>query len=618
MTWTPPTGVIPTDRKSPSVPTAADIPAMLDWLRDYYPGNTVIGVLATARAERMTYRVDGEPGYGTPGTLSNYTLTKLDWDRDVLDAALADIPDQVAAGLAPVDAALDQVADIIADTAQQQAENDTAQTGNNAAQTQNDALTAEALGQLQGIQARTYPNPIYVGGVEVAAAMVDGQDRAYMYIGTDGRIYYPAGTRTAGPLTVDGLATLANLAVGGAATLGTMSATQAAVGGVTTSTDPAATYPYLIADTAGNIAIAIRADGSLSAFGAEPQIGTVQHVVTGAGYGSDVAWGIAGADGSLPIYLDGTGTLRVWRLQAQHLLDANGNPFSVSALPSGARADGTLLTSLREIDCWGDSMTFGLQSSDRLTKSYPAVLAQTLGRTINNWGASGATSTQIAARAGALPISVTVPSGSIPASGTITLDVPSPEPYYNTTGGVPAWLHGVYGTLSRTGAGGSPSYTFARAQAGAAVPISGAVSLVLDSAARWERTTIIWAGRNDGPGVASNLIAVRDNIAAIIRRLEQQVAMPRYLVLGIHYRVDEATGTTARTNIAAHNALLATQYGPAFVDPNRVLAANADGTPYAGGGGNPAYFDSDNLHCNDAGYALVAQAVATQLTRRGI
>ncbi|WP_189088563.1 polysaccharide deacetylase family protein [Deinococcus ruber] len=51
---------------------------MLDWLRDSYGGNTVIGLLITDRATGTTYRVDAESSYvafsqgGTPGT---YTLT---------------------------------------------------------------------------------------------------------------------------------------------------------------------------------------------------------------------------------------------------------------------------------------------------------------------------------------------------------------------------------------------------------------------------------------------------------------------------------------------------------------------------------------------------------------
>ena len=75
MPWTKPAGVTPIDRKPPSSPTYADTPAVLDWLREFYGGHTVIGLLITDRATGTTYRVDGEPSFGTPGTLDTYRLT---------------------------------------------------------------------------------------------------------------------------------------------------------------------------------------------------------------------------------------------------------------------------------------------------------------------------------------------------------------------------------------------------------------------------------------------------------------------------------------------------------------------------------------------------------------
>lgn len=75
MSWTPPPGVTPIDRKPPSSPTFEDIPAVLDWCRIYYGGHTVLCMFITERATWTTYRIDGEPPYGTPGTTENYTLT---------------------------------------------------------------------------------------------------------------------------------------------------------------------------------------------------------------------------------------------------------------------------------------------------------------------------------------------------------------------------------------------------------------------------------------------------------------------------------------------------------------------------------------------------------------
>lgn len=98
MPWTRPAGVTPIDRKPPSAPTRTDIPAVLDWLRDFYGGHTVVGLLITARETGTTYRVDAEPLYGTPGTLDTYTLTPFG-DAGAAQAA-RQAQDDAAAALA--------------------------------------------------------------------------------------------------------------------------------------------------------------------------------------------------------------------------------------------------------------------------------------------------------------------------------------------------------------------------------------------------------------------------------------------------------------------------------------------------------------------------------------
>jgi hypothetical protein len=82
MAFVAPTGnfTAPVDRKSPSSPTYADIPAVLDWLRGFYGGHTVIGLLITDRAAESTYRVDSESTYHPfvqGGPYGAYTLTPI-------------------------------------------------------------------------------------------------------------------------------------------------------------------------------------------------------------------------------------------------------------------------------------------------------------------------------------------------------------------------------------------------------------------------------------------------------------------------------------------------------------------------------------------------------------
>lgn len=80
MAFTAPVGVIPIDRKPPSSPTYADIPKVLDWLRDSYGGHTVIGLLITDRQQHITYRIDAESAYtayADAGPRGVYTLTAI-------------------------------------------------------------------------------------------------------------------------------------------------------------------------------------------------------------------------------------------------------------------------------------------------------------------------------------------------------------------------------------------------------------------------------------------------------------------------------------------------------------------------------------------------------------
>ncbi|WP_019585210.1 SGNH/GDSL hydrolase family protein [Deinococcus apachensis] len=481
-------------------------------------------------------------------------------------------------------------------------------------------LQTDLREEFAGATFKVFSSPMYVNGVPVSAAWVDAADNAFVYFGTDGKAYFPTGLKGLAALDIAGLATLAQLLTTGTVThqgdvnaqanLSVGKALTAALATLAGMTVEGSIKTWALADSQGNIAAEVLPDGSFMAYGQNSQVGPIGTQST-AGYATDVAWGIMGAAGGMPLYADSTGTIRIYRARIGTLLDGNGNPISFSSAPSGFRVDGTLVTSLKSLTAWGDSMTFGYKASSVTTKSYPAILAATLndGRAVTNAGVVSQTSAHIAARAGAVPVTITVPSGSIPASGSVAVGIPSPEVGYNTTG-LMVWLGGVYGRLDRTGAKDAPAYTFTRSVAGSAVACPGAVPLVPDAATHRENVTLIWVGRNDNPALATNLQATRDNIAAMVQRLRDTVALPRFLVFGLHLRPSETTATTNYTNILDHNAKLKALYMDRFVDPNLVSAVNADGTPY--GGGNPLYFDADDLHYNDAGYQALGQYVATQ------
>lgn len=68
------------------------------------------------------------------------------------------------------------------------------------------------------------------------------------------------------------------------------------------------------------------------------------------------------------------------------------------------------------IECWGDSLTVGF-NGDGVT--YPDVLAELSGAQVRNYGVSGETSLEIAARQGGIPMQVN--NITIPASGSLVL-----------------------------------------------------------------------------------------------------------------------------------------------------------------------------------------------------
>ena len=152
---------------------------------------------------------------------------------------------------------------------------------------------------------------------------------------------------------------------------------------------------------------------------------------------------------------------------------------------------------------WGDSMTQRLQSYGHL----PALLA---GRTLT-YNALGATTIEhIAARQGGENATCVIPSGSIPASGSVALTNVWPSLGYHagtiTPGATYSFLvtiAGVQGTLlSTTNSSSQADYTFTRTSNGTAVTVSGPVEINvitdLSNSMGYDKqnTAIFWVGTN--------------------------------------------------------------------------------------------------------------------------
>lgn len=180
--------------------------------------------------------------------------------------------------------------------------------------------------------------------------------------------------------------------------------------------------------------------------------------------------------------------------------------------------------------------------------------------------------------------------------------------YTGTTSGSVA---GVEGTITTDASG---NWTFRRESAGPDVPVpADAQFTIAETAQLRPRIAWIWSGRNDYIAPAT----VKANIAAMIAFLGHS----RFLVASVLNASGEGTGSSALNTITALNADLAGLYGRRFVDLRAALLVNHNGSSGdlddIAAGITPRSLRSDNIHLNDAGYAVVAEVMQAATAARG-
>lgn len=268
----------------------------------------------------------------------------------------------------------------------------------------------------------------------------------------------------------------------------------------------------------------------------------------------------------------------------------------------GIDVDNADLEYVTDIVAWGDSLTAGAGASAAATTAYPPVSGNLFSpvRDISNQGIGAQTSTQIAARMGAQPITVTVTGNAIPASGGVAVTAKSINPLYNSgtyMGTMTGTLAGVHGTMSTDGSG---NWTFTRTTAaGGSTACPAGTVFVPDLADVFGETTAwLWLGRNG----ADAGYTIAGDIAACVAK------QPRSLVAGVTMSTGDSAGAIA--GLAAVNAALAATYGDRYVDLMAALVAAGDGSANdladIAAGYVPRSLRADAVHLNDAGYAVVA------------
>lgn len=377
-------------------------------------------------------------------------------------------------------------------------------------------------------------------------------------------------------------------------------------------------YVFALSDDQGRAALAIEKSGNVTVPGS-PAISATRNALNSL---SGMAYGITDKDGRLAFGIDSAG-----RVVAKGV---------VVDLPTLTPLLGALdPTSV--IDCWGDSLTQG--NATGVTVPYPTALASLLpSRTIRNKGLSGRTSLQIGTAFGGIPSILTVNNNTIPASGAVNVTLTengnlSSKTYFvslNTVGslyGIPGTLNVGYNNTDPALAGAS---TFTRTTAGSAIVIPNRVPFI-PVTDNWENNTVvIWSGRNDigssytDPTTYSNTFII-NNIQAMIDFLKP--LRKRFIILTVtdtssEYAAAGGAGAVAFNQILALNYEISRRWPRNYIDVRKILvnSYNSGSAPDVTAFNRdqvPPSLQTDGLHLNDAGNAIVAQAVANFITSKG-
>ena len=370
---------------------------------------------------------------------------------------------------------------------------------------------------------------------------------------------------------------------------------------------------WAIVDASQNIAIAVRPDGTFD-IGSQVDVGAAipgakiaTNNLTEQPPGSGYVWGVADSAGNLAVAIFSDGRTEI------------------AGLPVAPQTQVDILNSTvlgtKTVVCWGDSLTEGAGATAGQT--YPAQLGALVGAMPINEGFGSQNTAQITARQGGNAAMVTAAGNLIPSSGSVavTLDMNLLQYPTAATLSIKGFLGGVLGTLTKDT---SNNYIFLRTATGAAVIAAPSTPFIVTQSTRNigninldQAINIFWCGSND-VGVAG-ISTVQMNVDKSIAKLSPN---KRFLVIGPINHAAYTASTQAYVDMRLTIDAMKSKWPRNFIDVQALLVENynagipQDVTDYA----NkvvPSSLRADAIHLNNAGYAIVAAAVQSHLNLKG-
>lgn len=376
------------------------------------------------------------------------------------------------------------------------------------------------------------------------------------------------------------------------------------------------------ADSVEDIAIAVRFKNDARTWMEAGQDGLP------TSHASNVIQGVVGVK---PVASDSGVALAMQSVSGQFLsgFRASGEPIFLGPVPYVASG----------YTAFGDSTTFGDGLTSTHSERWTTLLGARLGVHIENRGVNGAKSGDIASRYGALSPVMTVSGGSIPASGSVTLNAID----LNPTRGAPAFPveilceggERISGTLLPSN---FASATFTRYTAGTAVNTTRVRIISRMSEQSRRRVLFCGMGVNDEADIVAGTVktsAIKSFYRSI--SIAQAAAKARLVVWGMLDRgLGEAPGTPIGNFIVEIEQFLLEEFGANFAPVRQFLSSSygltiaarlqpsfvptlADSDAIAAGVTPPSYrVGGTSVHLNPLGHQLQAWFFHQYLITRGM